>query len=256
MTSGDYDLHTLAGAYVLDAISPQERARFAAHLADCAECHREIAELREATARLGTAVAVRPRPELRGETINAACQLSQLPPVVDKTTRAGAGPAQPARRALLAGWRKLALAAAVAVIAGAAGLGWAANHAMQQLRHTQRQDHLIAAVLSASDATMLTAKVSGGGTAIVVLSDHEHMGVFTAHDLRALPATETYQLWLMGPQGARPAGMLKMTHGGMAGPAVVADMRPGDMIGLTIEPAGGSARPTTSTLVLVGRNGR
>ena len=71
-TSADHDLHTLAGAYVLDAVTAEERARFAAHLAGCAECREEVGELREAAARLGTAQAVRPRPELREQAINAA----------------------------------------------------------------------------------------------------------------------------------------------------------------------------------------
>ena len=82
MTSDDHDLHTLAGAYVLDAITDAERARFAAHLADCAGCRDEVDELREAAARLGTAHAVRPRPELREQTIRAAYQHSQLAPVI------------------------------------------------------------------------------------------------------------------------------------------------------------------------------
>ena len=46
----------------MDAISAPDRARFERHLAGCAECAREIASLREATARLATATAVPPPP--------------------------------------------------------------------------------------------------------------------------------------------------------------------------------------------------
>ena len=56
---------------------------------------------------------------------------------------------------------------------------------MQQLHHSQRQDHVIAAVLNAPDAAMLTSKVSTGGTATVVMSHREHCLVFAAHGLRA-----------------------------------------------------------------------
>src|SRR5260221_763608 len=72
MTSGDQDLHTLAGAYVLDAVSDDVRGRFAAHLAACAQCRDEVDRRRDAAARLGTAQASLPRPELRETTIRAA----------------------------------------------------------------------------------------------------------------------------------------------------------------------------------------
>src|SRR5262250_3564512 len=97
MTSGDQDLHTLAGAYVLDAVSDDERAKFAAHLAVCAQCRDEVDELREAAARLGTAQAVRPRPELREPTIRAAYHTRQMGPVIAdgepaRRPASGAGP--------------------------------------------------------------------------------------------------------------------------------------------------------------------
>ncbi len=38
----------------------------------------------------------------------------------------------------------------------------------------------------------------------------------------------------------------------MAGPAVVSGLAPGDMIGLTIEPAEGAARPTSALIVVIG----
>ncbi len=80
-TSDDFDLHTLAGPFAMDAITAEERVRFVAHLQDCAQCRDDVREMREATARLGIAEAVRPRPELREQTIKAAFQLSQLAPV-------------------------------------------------------------------------------------------------------------------------------------------------------------------------------
>ena len=51
MAIGDHDLHTLAGAYVLDAVTAGERAAFAGHLAGCEQCRQEIREFRAATAR-------------------------------------------------------------------------------------------------------------------------------------------------------------------------------------------------------------
>ena len=93
---------------------------------------------------------------------------------------------------------------------------------------------------------MRTAPVSSGGMAIVVTSRREHMAVFIAHGLRPLPRTSRYELWLMGPRGERPAGMLGSDRKDMAGPALITGMSAGDMVGLTVEPASGSLRPTSA----------
>jgi hypothetical protein len=99
---------------------------------------------------------------------------------------------------------------------------------------------------------MMTAKIRTGGMATVVMSHRVHAIVFTAHGMRQLPAGEGYELWLMGPAGDRPAGMLGASDGGMAGPAVVSGLTSGDMIGLTVEPADGSQWPTSAPVVLIG----
>jgi hypothetical protein len=42
----------------------------------------------------------------------------------------------------------------------------------------------------------------------------------------------------------------------MSGPAVIHGMSAGDMVGLTVEPASGSLRPTSAPVVMIGRPGR
>jgi hypothetical protein len=121
-----------------------------------------------------------------------------------------------------------------------------------QMSATERRDHAIAAVLGANDAVTLTAHVSTGGTATVVMSHRARALVFTANKLPALPASKAYELWLMGPAGATPAGMLPAARGGMSGPMVVRGLAPGDRLGLTIEPATGARSPSGIPIVLVG----
>ncbi len=264
MATGDQELHTLVGAYVMDAVTDFERVQFARHLASCAECRDEIRELHEAAARLGTASAVRPRSGLKDPTILAARQISQLAPAVPAATATG-GSRTDRRR--LAGFRsagsrrawhwltalpRSAVLACAILTASTIMLAVVTQQMNTQLDHSQRQNHLIAAVLNAPDMVKLTAKVSTGGTATVMMSHRQHALVFTAHGLRPLPASESYELWLMGPDGDRPAGLLKAPPGGMAGPAVVSGLAAGDMIGLTVEPASGSARPTSPPIMLIG----
>ena len=254
MSADDHDLHALAGPFVLDAVAADERARFTAHLAGCAVCRDEVRELREAAALLGTAQAVRPRPELRGPTIRAACQTSQLGPVIarkEPVPRTGARSGRARPRAIT-----IAVAAAAA-LAVATTISLGTKYA--DLRDGSSRPpaaRTVEAVLDAPDAVMRTAPVSSGGMAIVVTSHREHMAVFLAHGLRALPHARSYELWLIGPRGDRPAGMLTVHHKGMAGPAVITGMRAGDMVGLTVEPASGSLRPTSAPVVLIGAAAR
>src|SRR5262249_49932526 len=145
-----------------------------------------------------------------------------------------------AKRRRLLPWRhwsirppaRFALASAAIVAAAATAFGLVASNMMEQLHHTLRRDHMIATLLTGRDAVMLTARMTTGGTATVVMSHHEHRLVFTAHGLRSLPSGQGYELWLMGPAGDRPAGMLKLEISGMTDPAVVSGLRPGDAIGV------------------------
>jgi hypothetical protein len=151
---------------------------------------------------------------------------------------------------------RLALGAAGVLAAVATVLGVAMNGAQHRLDEAQLHARAIATVLNAADATMLTAKVTTGGTATVVMSHQDRSLVFTAAGLQSLPAAESYELWLMGPAGDRPAGMLPGSRPQTVGPMVVSGLTAGDRVGLTVEPAAGSARPTSSPILMLGLGSR
>jgi anti-sigma-K factor RskA len=90
---------------------------------------------------------------------------------------------------------------------------------------------------------MTDGPVAGGGTATIVMSHSRHALVFTAQGLHALSASRGYELWLIGPAGTRPVGLLPAGRHGMTGPVIASGLRPGDRLALTAEPADGSARP-------------
>ena len=250
------DAHTLAGAYAMDAISEQDRDRFERHLAECEECTEEITSLHEATARLGTATAATPPAGLKDRVMAAAAMTRQQPPATaepDAPARAGAAAragtwlrslAWPGRLAVTA-----AAAAAVAVLAIAVVFGVSNGSIRQQLSQAQASSQQIAAVLTAKDARMMTGPVAGGGTATIVMSGSRQALVFTAAGLRALPASRGYELWLIGPAGTRPAGMLPPGSHGMPGPVIASGLRGGDRLALTAEPAGGTSAPTAPMML-------
>src|SRR5258708_4026457 len=253
---------TLAGAYALDALTGTDRARFERHLTRCEQCAAEISGLREATARLAAAAAAEPPPGLTERALAATAHIRQLPPLAPghpsrwPARHAGAahpaGPAPCPRGILQRAWmRKLTPALAGTAVILAAALGLAARSVLYQVQQDQAHSHQVAAVLTAQDATMITARVTTGGTATVVMSGREHALVFAAAGLRPLPSSRCYELWLMAPGDDHRAAMLPDPRQGMTGPVLATGLTPGDRLGLTIEPAGGSPHPTSLVILQV-----
>ncbi len=131
------------------------------------------------------------------------------------------------------------------------GLKQAVLAVVAALGSARAVDAAIAALLSAPDARTTSAATSAGGTATVVSSLRQAAFVFTSSGLRALPATEVYELWFIGRGGARPAGLVPPASGGGTSPVLASGLEPGDQVGVTIEPAGGTAAPTTTPIVVM-----
>jgi len=270
------DVHTLAGPYAMDAISAPDRARFDRHLARCEDCAREIASLREATARLAAAAAVSPPPALKARVMAAAAATRQRPPGPEpepalrtwplrtwplrtwplrtrplrtRPLRTRQGRPTPSRRLVMAA----GAVAAAAAVAAAVVFGLSSGGMRDQLSQAQASSQQVAAVLTARDATIMTGAVRGGGTVTIVMSHSMRELVFTAAALHALPASRGYELWLIGPAGDRAVIMLPPARHGMTGPVVASGLRPGDHLALTAEPASGAAhpagRPTTPMML-------
>ncbi|MFB4308839.1 anti-sigma factor domain-containing protein [Actinomadura sp. GTD37] len=236
------DLHALTGAYALDAIDDAaERRRFETHLAGCETCATELREFRATAARLGMAVAEPPPPRLRARVLADIGNVRQLPP--ESPRRAAVRPLRPRR------WRRAAAAglAAAACLVTAASVG-VAVHERQRVERSEAAYRDVASVLSAPDARSAAGRAAGGGTVTIVASASRGRVVVASSGLRPLPASKAYQLWLIDAGGARSAGLLPDDR---SGPVVAGRWRPSDKVGVTVEPAGGSARPTTAPLVLL-----
>jgi hypothetical protein len=51
--------------------------------------------------------------------------------------------------------------------------------------------------------------------------------------------------------GTRPAGLLPAPRGGKTQPLLATELMAGDELGLTVEPAGGTAKPTTTPILVI-----
>jgi anti-sigma-K factor RskA len=231
------DVHTLAGAYALDALPPEEARAFREHLDRCAACHEEVAELQATAAELGVSVAEQPPAALRGRVLESARQTRQVPPVPAGPV---AGSRQSRRRLLLA-------AAAAAVVLGAGGVlvGQALDDPDTPVARPG-----ISAVIEAPDARADTVRLRGGGQMTVIKSARLNRAVVISGRLPALPPDRVYQLWLVDRSGAaRSAEVLIDPADPVAARArLVRGVRRDDQIAITREPAGGSEQPTMTPL--------
>ena len=239
--------HTLAGAYALDALTEPDRVKFERHLAGCEACRQEASSLREAAGRLAAVSAVPPPAHVREQVLAEAARTRQQPPLtLDAPAGSGAG-----RRAVR--WRapRMAVAIAGGLILVALVLGGMFIHTQRSLNLEQAHNRAIATVLNAPDATIMSAKAMTSGSATVVMSHRDRALVLTTAMLPALPAGQRYQVWLMGPRRTRPGGMLPEPRRGMTAPVVVSGVAPGDMVGLTVEPASGSTVPSSAPVLML-----
>jgi len=247
------DLHDLTGAYAAHALSGSERAAFERHLADCPACAREVRSLEAATARLGTAVAAPPPPELWDRIRAEALATRQLPPVAQRAERAkrrrvgrGGAVAGPGRRRfppLLAAAAAL-LVAVLSVTALNLGL-------LGRSARSDRTAGLVAAVLAAPDARRVAAMPGGPGQATVVVSRQRGQAVFVASGLPPAPADRTYQLWVVSRSGPRPAGLVEVAGKGRVTRLLDGPVTGNEQVAMTVERRGGAARPTSEPVVVV-----
>ncbi|WHT22678.1 anti-sigma factor [Crossiella sp. CA-258035] len=230
------DVHALTGAYVLNALSPAEREQFEQHLHLCPTCALEVTEFTETSAWLANFVAEAPPPALR-ERVLATVECTPQNPPLASSPRPGAN--RRGRRALLV--------AAAAAVAGMMVLGLHSTAPSDQL---DRQGVALSggvgagALLASADARVLSAPGPGGGTLSVVHAPSHAAAVLIARGMPAPPAEHVYQAWVIGPNGARSAGLLSATA-----PLVAHGVAPGDRIGLTVEPTGGSRQPTSLPVI-------
>jgi anti-sigma-K factor RskA len=138
-----------------------------------------------------------------------------------------------------------AMAAAIVLL----GITQAGTH--HRLEQAQSANQAIAAALTAPGARIVTSGTTVGGTVTAVVSTRNHEAVVTTAGMPVPPASRVYQLWLISVSGARSAGLMPPGSAGSTPPVLTTDIQPGDHLGITIEPAGGSPRPTTAPIAML-----
>jgi anti-sigma-K factor RskA len=249
------EMHTLAGAFAVDALSEHERAQFQRHLEECESCSHEVRELRATAAYLGAAMAEEPPVEHKHRVMAEIHVTRQQPPhaVPEPMGRSRA-------RAQVPHWvLGLTAAAAVVGLALAGVFGGIALHAQSQLTAAQQQSARartqyapVAELLAAPDAVIAHGESSLGGGGTVVASRSLNKLIFMSSRLPEHPANGIYEAWLISANGPpRSAGLI--TGGSGEGSLIVAGGLDGaNRVALTVEQSGGSptGRPSLDHLIL------
>jgi anti-sigma-K factor RskA len=239
-----HDMHSLSGVYALDALEEgAERNRFTRHMSRCQTCASEVRGFREVATAMAFAAADEPPPELRAQVLAAAARTRQLPPEVRTHAR-------PRRTRSWVPWVPwLSGVVATASIVVAVLFGVAHSHTQQELNQIQAENKAISLLLSSPQVTLLSRSTTQGGVATVVLAAARHQLVVVTNGLPALPAGKVYQLWLIGKTKTVSAGLLPPATSGRTPAVLASGVVKGDTLGLTVEPAPGSAQPTTTPIL-------
>ncbi len=221
------DIHTLSGAYVLDAIDDDERSLFEGHLARCESCREEVDALRHATAALAENSAVAPPAHLRTRVLAAVERTQQLPPLTPRVV--------PAVRPR---WAPRLLAAAAAVVA-LVGIGVTAREMSDGPVAITASD-----VFGSSDARVKSIALDGGQVRIGISKRLGRIAVDGA-DMPPLPRDRVYQLWLVTDAGAQSLDVMDDSTDAV-------ELIPAEgELAVTAEPTGGSDQPTSEPIVTV-----
>ncbi|MFG3162002.1 anti-sigma factor domain-containing protein [Streptomyces sp. NPDC048232] len=248
------DLHSLAAPYALDALEGAERVRFERHLERCERCAAEVRALSEDAVRLAWSTAA-PAPAALRERVLAAVRTTP------QEHAAGRGPALRLPAHVWEGGRTPERSRAVrprpllvpfATVTAAAALVVASLFAVQADRTRDELDTArdrareIAHVLAAPDARATRDTDDRGRGLAVVASAAEGRAVVTLSGYGEPSGDRVHQLWLMRPgAGPRSLGLLDGDT-----PLIASGLnRSATSLAVTVEPGGGSARPTSSPIV-------
>jgi anti-sigma-K factor RskA len=215
----------LAGVYALGALPAEEHADVRSHLESCAN-HPDAAELLVVSASLALAAPEgEPSPALKSRLMNAIRE--EVQPKARAAPEGG-----------LLGWlRRLKPQTALSV-----GLAGALAVAVVAL--------IVTNTGGSDDAQTAVATLTGAGSAQASVYELDNgVVVMQAEGLQPLTEDQTYQVWGINERGPASLGLLGPAPEGEAIGAIGADLSSVDTLAVTVEPAGGSAAPTSDPIM-------
>ncbi|TQF65917.1 anti-sigma factor [Rhodococcus spelaei] len=233
----------LAHGYALDALDEDDLRAAELILSGSdvrlrAEFESEVRSTRETLAATSSVTEAQPSADLR------AGLLARIAAEPRATDRGRAAPEPPVslsdRRVRTSRWRRVAVAAAAAVVVLAGGITVGA-----QFRTGPAPESTASQVMGAPDVRSSSTEVPGGGSATAMYSKQANAAVLVMNDVTPPPPDSVYQMWLVPGAGAPvSAGMMGPGQMSPSTMTVVDSLDDATLLAFTVEPAGGSPQPT------------
>ncbi len=230
------EVQVLAAPYVLDALDGQDLSVFRDHVKGCSLCEEHVRELRETLALVGSSYEVAAPTGSEERLMRAIAGIEQSEPsslargdvVVELAPRARS------RRTLtlVAASIALFLVLAAGSLFVLRGVNWASE--------TQQ----VMAVATARDAHLMPAPMASASPSYV-LSMSMNKAAIMATAMPMPAAGHIYEVWAKTRSGSMVAvGMFTPSKSGHVAKMLTANLHDTTALMLTVEPSGGSSRPT------------
>jgi anti-sigma-K factor RskA len=229
----------LKDAYVLGALPEEEKLSFEEYLASHPERQAEIDELGAVAGLLAFSPQEQePSPELRSRVMEVIEAEAEPRRVRSRSTFARLGD--------YLGVRSLALGAAALLVVGL--LSW--NVLLQgQVQELQGQVEDARDQLQQSPTIELEGSWVDQGADAELASIHKNQIILVARDMPSVPEDRTCQIWVISDDVPKPSGLFQ-PDGNMTATLITRSITKADVIAVTVEPAGGSKKPTSDPVLL------
>lgn len=234
----------LKEAYVLGALPREEQAEFERYLAAHPERQAEVDELGAFANLLAFSPQQQePPPELRRKVM--------------EVVEAEAAPRRVRRRPIFAGIREylngrnLALGAAAVLVIGLLSWNLLLQDQVQDLtgQVEEVQDERPERQVREGRTIPLEGAWAQQGASAEVASIDEDRVILVAENMPSVPENRTCQIWVIRDDVPTPSGLFD-PDGNMTATAVTTSIEKADTIAVTVEPAGGSEKPTSDPVLL------
>ncbi len=254
------DFADLAAGHALNALSDVDERAYQEALAGNPHWSSHVRDAADAVAAISATVEpVEPPASIRASLLSRIADLpqEQSQPVegaadVEDFAAAGPAPIEPERAtaSVESGWglrRWFTLAASIVAVLV---LGFGAVTVSQQL---SRPTSLVALeqVTSAPDAQSASTTMPGGVVATAHWSASTGQSVLVTEGMPPLDGDQTYELWFVRGETPIAAGIFETDAEGRATAVLQGEFHSGDVIAVTVEPAGGSPDGTPSSAPVV-----
>ena len=223
-------------AYALDALDARDAAALESHLQTCASCRTELAGYRAVSDRLLTALPPQNPPAALRRRLQA-----RLP-----------GPQKAQRPRLNWSIGRVAMATAFVLLLALNVYSVLQVRALQlqqaELTRQIQTSQTVLAMLSYQNTQSLSINASNSVTGTLMLDTDRNTAALIVWNMPQLQKNQTYQIWLIDPQGGRTsAGIFRPDLGqSFTTASILSTSQLSNFVGIgvTVEPAGGSDQPT------------